>query len=336
MIHANPAYIVLVVVGVSMCIVELVVRRRRRMAVDLREAWVSVRVGTLGYGAGSLTQALLMTVGYWATSSLVPWKLPLGDPLTWLGYIVLDDFSGYWWHRSLHRFRFLWSAHLVHHSSEDFTMANSTRISPAEALYQPLANMWAPFLGFPIGVYAPITVASLLLAELQHTRIVGKLRWADPWLNTPSNHRVHHGRQPQYHDCNFGGWTMIWDRMFGTYVPETEPVVFGVTDPLDLTRAVPVALGGYPKLVRDMRAAPSPGAALALAARRPGATAPPRSSTTSTIHAQGRRLHDQLDDPRPWELRASPFRRDPTHGEPGDETGDETRPSRSRPGGVGG
>ena len=51
-------------------------------------------------------------------------------------------------------------------------------------------------------------------------------------LNTPSNHRVHHGRNPKYIDRNHGGVLIVWDRLFGTYQAEEEEPVYGITKPL--------------------------------------------------------------------------------------------------------
>ena len=266
----NVSYIVLVVAGVGMFLTEVVVRRRRRERVDVREMGVSVRVGLIAYASGALPQTALMALAFWASRHFISWQLPLWNPLTWLGYIVLDDFTGYWIHRASHRYRMLWSAHQVHHSTTDFNMANAARLSPVEALYQPLADIWAPLLGFPVAIYAPLTVFSLLLAEFQHTTVIGKLGWVDRWFNTPSNHRAHHGRNPVYIDKNFGGWTMIWDHLFGTYAPETEAVVFGVTDPLDTSTVTHTALGGYPLLVHDIRADPTPTGIARVALSRPG------------------------------------------------------------------
>lgn len=54
-----------------------------------------------------------------------------------------------------------------------------------------------------------------------HTQIIDKLPW---WIelvfNTPSHHRVHHGRNPQYLDKNYGGILIIYDRLFGTFQAE--------------------------------------------------------------------------------------------------------------------
>jgi hypothetical protein len=64
-----------------------------------------------------------------------------------------------------------------------------------------------------------------------HTRLVprlGPLEWV---LNTPSHHRVHHGRNPRYIDRNHGGTLIVWDRLFGTFAAEDEEPVYGITRP---------------------------------------------------------------------------------------------------------
>jgi alkylglycerol monooxygenase len=49
-------------------------------------------------------------------------------------------------------------------------------------------------------------------------------------LNTPSHHRVHHGRNPYCIDRNFGGVLIVWDRMFHTFADERpeEPPIYGL------------------------------------------------------------------------------------------------------------
>jgi alkylglycerol monooxygenase len=266
----NLAYVILVVTSLVLFAGELAIRWHRKFPVDLQETSVSIRLGVLAYASAAVSQLGLMSVAFWASRRLVPWHLPIWNPLTWIAYILIDDFSGYWMHRASHRFRFLWSAHLVHHSAKDLSLANAARLSPVEALYQPMVDLWAPFLGFPLALYAPVTVFSLVLLELQHTRVIGKLGWADRWLNTPSNHRAHHGKNPVYLDRNFGAWTMLWDRLFGTYVEEEETVVFGVTDRLVSSGVFGTALGGYPALVRDLSVAPTLTTAVQVALAPPG------------------------------------------------------------------
>jgi hypothetical protein len=68
---------------------------------------------------------------------------------------------------------------------------------------------------------------NLLYQFFLHTESIGKLGLLENILNTPSNHRVHHGSNDIYLDKNFGGILIIWDRLFGTYQSETEKVIYG-------------------------------------------------------------------------------------------------------------
>lgn len=263
-------YVVLVLVSLSLLSGEIVIRHRRRDDVDLRETRTSLGVGVVAYSLAGVSQLGITAMAWWVPGRFAWWHLSPWNPLVWIAYLTLDDFVGYWVHRASHRCRLLWSAHLVHHSATDMTMANAARISPVEAVYQPLTNVWAPLLGFPGAIYAPMTVAYLLYAQLQHTRVVGSLGALDRWLTTPSNHRVHHARNPAYIDRNFGGWTMVWDRLFGTYTPEHERPVYGVKDRLVSNGVFGTAAGGFPALAMDVRAAGSAGPALLLTFGPPG------------------------------------------------------------------
>ncbi|CAH0440723.1 hypothetical protein LMG9673_01518 [Ralstonia pseudosolanacearum] len=42
-------------------------------------------------------------------------------------------------------------------------------------------------------------------------------------------HRVHHAQNPQYIDRNYAGVLTVWDRLFGSFVPEEAAPVFGIT-----------------------------------------------------------------------------------------------------------
>lgn len=58
---------------------------------------------------------------------------------------------------------------------------------------------------------------------------MGPVEWI---FNTPSHHRVHHGKNPKYIDKNYGGTLIIWDRLFGTFQIEEEEPLYGITKPL--------------------------------------------------------------------------------------------------------
>lgn len=85
----------------------------------------------------------------------------------------------------------------------------------------------------------PIWIAHLkineLVAFLYHNDIVPKLGLLEWILVTPSNHRVHHARNPKYIDKNYGVVFIIWDRLFSTFQEEdeNEPVAYGLVHPVN-------------------------------------------------------------------------------------------------------
>lgn len=152
---------------------------------------------------------------------------------TVLPIMVGVEFCYYWFHRSSHRVRWFWSAHVVHHSSERMNMTTAMR----QSLLYSVTGWWLFFMPLVLLGVHPAVVFFLYAVDLAyqyfvHTEAVGKLpRWMEFWLSTPSNHRVHHGRNPEYVDKNYGGILIVFDRLFGTYAQETDdnPVDYGIT-----------------------------------------------------------------------------------------------------------
>ena len=93
-------------------------------------------------------------------------------------------------------------------------------------------------------------------AQASHTQLVGKLGVLEKWINTPALHRVHHGINPRYLDKNFGGTFVVWDRVFGTYEPETDPVVYGLVKPLRSFNPFTAQFHYWPDLWKRARATP--------------------------------------------------------------------------------
>jgi sterol desaturase/sphingolipid hydroxylase (fatty acid hydroxylase superfamily) len=80
-------------------------------------------------------------------------------------------------------------------------------------------------------------------------RKLGPLEWA---LNTPSHHRAHHASEGPWLDCNFGGVLIIFDRMFGTFVPEPDEggLRYGLTDPIHSNNPFVIALRQWAIMAR--------------------------------------------------------------------------------------
>ncbi|PXX93414.1 sterol desaturase family protein [Marinobacter vulgaris] len=179
--------------------------------------------------------------------------------LTWVtGFLTFVgvDFCFYWMHRSSHRIRWFWAAHVVHHSSERMNFSTAMRQNATNIFN----GMWMFYLPLALLGFNPVWIGiayalSLVYQFFIHTTLVGQLpRWVEGVFNTPSHHRVHHGRNPGYIDRNYGGTLILWDRLFGTFVAEDEqaPPEYGITRPVHSHNLLVLWTHEYVDLFRAM------------------------------------------------------------------------------------
>ena len=171
----------------------------------------------------------------------------------WVLTFIMIDLVFYIYHRMSHRVRFLWAIHLSHHSSEEMNFAVSFR----QAWFGPISKipffMVLPLLGFDPTIIAVAGVMSTLWGIVGHTQIVGKLGFVEWVFNTPSHHRVHHGSNKQYIDKNYGNLLIIWDRMFGTFEPEEEPVRFGLVNNVNTYNPTKITFMAWASMIDDIK-----------------------------------------------------------------------------------
>jgi hypothetical protein len=79
-------------------------------------------------------------------------------------------------------------------------------------------------------------------------------RWFEFVFNTPSHHRVHHATNARYLDANYAGTLIIWDRMFGTFVPEADEdrPRYGIVRNIGTFNPVKVAFHEYVGIFKDV------------------------------------------------------------------------------------
>ena len=209
-------------------------------------------------GIGSIVSALV--VGGLGVS-LVVWAYE--NRVTTVGFawwafvvcFVLDDLRFYWSHRLQHRSRWFWAAHVVHHSSRYFNFSTALR-QPWTGQITGLVLLAVPltFVGFHPALIAFCASVNLFYQFFLHTELIGKMpAWFEAVFNTPSYHRVHHARNPRYLDANYAGTLIVWDRLFGTFVPELERDApeYGLVKNLATFNPITVALGEYRAIARD-------------------------------------------------------------------------------------
>jgi alkylglycerol monooxygenase len=225
--------------------------------------------------ASQVADVFLKGLGLVAYAAVYRYRLVTfedGSIWPWVIGIVGIDFLYYWWHRMSHTTNVLWAVHAVHHQSEDMNLAVALRQPAFEALTIIPFHLPLALLGVKPWIYVSCYAIDLIYQFWVHTeatRHKPRLEWA---FNTPSAHRVHHGINPQYLDRNFGGIFLFWDRLFGTYEPELERPVYGVTHPLASYNPLWANFAPLIDVARLVRAAPPKGklaAFFAHPARRP-------------------------------------------------------------------
>lgn len=177
----------------------------------------------------------------------------------WVAAIALVfgvDLGFYWFHRIAHEYASPWATHVVHHQSEEYNLAVALRQSAFESCFAWIFYLPLAVIGFPPGWYLAMSGINLLYQFWVHTEAIGKLGPLEWVMNTPSHHRVHHARNPQYLDKNYAGMFIIWDRMFGTFQPEIEEPVYGITKPLASWNPLWANVQTWADLWRDARLAP--------------------------------------------------------------------------------
>jgi len=153
----------------------------------------------------------------------------------WILCMLLDDFTYYWFHRENHMIRFLWAAHIVHHSSDNFNLGTAVRNGWFTLVYKPFFYMWIVIIGFPPEMLIVcLGIESLWQFQL-HTRYVPNMGIIEKFFNTHTMHQVHHAKNLEYLDKNHGGILNVFDRIFGTWkeMDDSVAITYGVSTPPD-------------------------------------------------------------------------------------------------------
>lgn len=173
----------------------------------------------------------------------------------WLICQFLDDFCYYWVHRFNHTVRFMWAAHIVHHSSAKFNFGTGLRNGWITILYKPLFYAILPAIGFhPIMCLTCLGIESLWQFQL-HTQFVPKLGFLEKFINTHTQHQVHHARNVEYLDKNHGGYLNIFDKLFGTWkeYDENIDIEYGVVHEPNSHNPLVVVSHEYKDIWKDVR-----------------------------------------------------------------------------------
>jgi sterol desaturase/sphingolipid hydroxylase (fatty acid hydroxylase superfamily) len=163
----------------------------------------------------------------WAALGIQPLlSLSLSRPIAFLGPVgalvavliaaVINDFFFYSFHRIQHRF--LWRWHAVHHSIRDLNAVNSyhhvTEALMSLILYSVPTSLITSDARAAVPLIALVMWLHIVWIHSPTRASFGPLR---AWFVDNRYHRIHHSLEERHFDRNFGAFTTLWDRAFGTY-----------------------------------------------------------------------------------------------------------------------
>jgi sterol desaturase/sphingolipid hydroxylase (fatty acid hydroxylase superfamily) len=279
----DPVQLFLPVFILAMMLEMFTMRAGARGRCDWRDTGTSLAMGLGNIMAATLTGGLVVAMGQWL------WGHRLFDvPMTLWALalcMVAEDFSYYWFHRTAHRVRWFWASHVIHHSSQHYNLSTAMRQTWTGFLSLSFVFRLPLFLiGFPVEMVLFCAGANLVYQFFIHTELVRRLPGPIEYLfNTPSHHRVHHGTNPAYLDRNYGGILIIWDRLFGTFVVETEAPRYGIVRNVMTFNPLWVAAHEWLAMARDVLHARSAGAVVTALLGPPGALS---GETSEAIRAR--------------------------------------------------
>ncbi|MBW2418686.1 MAG: sterol desaturase family protein [Deltaproteobacteria bacterium] len=275
---AVPAFLLLI------CIEYGLSRSRAILGYEGRDTAASLAMGIANVSIAALTKAatfgIYVFLHQFALFDIRQqwWALPAA--------ILADDFAYYWFHRMHHEVRLLWAAHVNHHSSRRYNLSTALRQSWTTPFTGPVFWMPLALIGFdPLLIFTAQAI-SLVYQFWIHTELIdrmGPLEWA---FNTPSHHRVHHGRNVEYLDRNHGGILILWDRLFGTFEAERASVDYGLTKNIHTYNPLKIAFHEWADMLGDACSAGSPGDAIRYLLRPPGWSPDGSTRTASELRTQ--------------------------------------------------
>jgi len=157
--------------------------------------------------------------------------------LVWLivvtAVIIGADFATFYTHYLDHKIKVMWEFHKIHHSSEFLIPITNKRFHPAQQIFDntgvaltsgAVIGVFSYLFSMPIydntiaGVDAYFLVNALSFYHLRHSHIDMSYGWLENIFLSPSQHHLHHSKEPRHWDKNFGLLLSVWDKLFGTFL----------------------------------------------------------------------------------------------------------------------
>jgi sterol desaturase/sphingolipid hydroxylase (fatty acid hydroxylase superfamily) len=282
-------YMILLPVVLGTALIEgLWLARTRREGYDWKEWATSLGDLAVRRLLAFAPYGLAAPVFLWAYDHRL-FTLPVDSLASGLLLFICLEFFYYWFHRASHTVRWFWNSHSVHHSPNRFALSAAYRLgwlgkfTAANVFFTPMA-----LLGFEPTTVLIALQLNLLYQFWIHADWIPRLGWLEYVLNTPSAHRVHHARNPEYLDANYGGVLVVFDRLFGTYIAERAdvPCQYGLVAPVTTYNPIRINFDPWIGLAKDLAGARSLGDAWMFLFGPPGWRPDGKGLTTAELRAK--------------------------------------------------
>jgi sterol desaturase/sphingolipid hydroxylase (fatty acid hydroxylase superfamily) len=279
---AIPMFAVLVIAEM------LYARRNKAATYEARDAAASLM---MGFG----NQVAKLLTGFIGAGFIVGlYQFRLFDiGWAWWAFVICffaEDLAYYWFHRISHERRWFWASHVIHHSSQHYNLSTALRQTWTGNLgFTFIFSATLALIGFHPAMIAMFGGFSLVYQFWIHTEVITRMpRWFEAVFNTPSHHRVHHATNPLYLDANYAGVLIIWDRMFGTFVPERddEKPKYGIIANLTTFNPFRIAFHEWAGIIADVRSAKTAREVLGYLFGPPGWSPDGSRETSASIKAK--------------------------------------------------
>ena len=246
-IHAIPAVVILIFLEVYTLIKE------RHFGENKKDIGASLSIGLAALLLNTICQGLNIFIYTFLYQHRL-FTIPSALRETWFMCLLAEDFSFYWFHRLSHQVRFLWVAHLVHHSSERFSPSVAVRNPLTGEIPATLLRAWMPLIGFEPSLILIMRAVVIVYQFFMHTESVKRLpKWYEAIFNTPYYHGIHHSCNIEYLDKNHGGLFIIWDKIFGTFHKLTSKPKYGLVTKIGTYNPLTIAFYEWKNLHNDFK-----------------------------------------------------------------------------------
>lgn len=253
--NISPVVLAIPMYFILMAVEMIALRFQKHPGYRLNDAITNINCGVISQVTGVFIKVLSIGI-YTLIYEHLSFFTISNNFWTFLLLFFLYDFCYYWAHRMSHEINLFWGGHVVHHSSEEYNLSVALRQSSTQTI-------WTFFFYFPLALlgFDPVMLVlasgiNLLYQFWIHTEAIDRMGFLEKFMNTPSHHRVHHGRNPKYIDKNHGGTFIIFDKWFGTFQGEEEKPTYGITTPVRSWNPLWVNLAHYASMKNELQQIP--------------------------------------------------------------------------------